>query len=505
MEGVLLALQPLSILAALTGVVLGIIFGAIPGLSATLGIALLLPVTFLLPVDQGLIMLGGVYAGGIYGGSISAILLNVPGTVAAVMTSIEGHAMARRGQAQYALGLSATGSGIGGLFSALVLLFLAPLLARWALAFGSAEYVALIVFSLVVVTMMLPTPLLGNAAGCFIGLAIATIGVDPAHGYPRFTYGIYELVSGFPLLPVLIGFFALPQVLFLAWSALREMRYGKSATAIMPSDTAGPRILPSLLRNKWNLVRSSILGTGMGILPAIGPTVTPVTAHAIERRFSRDDPDYGKGSAAGLLAAETSNNANVGGSLIPLLALGVPGSGAAAVFIGALTIHGLSPGPLMFQQNGDVLTAFFVGFIIVNILMMVLGFYGARYFALVLKAPSYVIAPFIVVFAMFGSYASGNGMFFVWMLLVSAALALMLRAVGIPILAVLMGFILGALLEEQLIVMVSSFIDPWDILARPIAMGFAVITILTIVLLGRQRIRDNREIAGILGAGKGVS
>ena len=214
-------------------------------------------------------MLGGVYAGGIYGGSISAILLNVPGTVAAVMTSIEGNAMARAGKAPLALGLSATGSGIGGLLSAAALLFFSPMLASWALAFGSAEYVALIVFSLVVVTMMLPTPLLGNAAGCFIGLAIATVGVDPAFGRPRMTYGIYDLVSGFPLLPVLIGFFALPQVLSLARQAIDQLR-GRTrhrAGGACHRPRANPaELLGTLIRNKWTIVRASILGIGMGIL-----------------------------------------------------------------------------------------------------------------------------------------------------------------------------------------------------------------------------------------------
>lgn len=498
MDAVLLALAPMSILAALSGVVLGIVFGAIPGLSATLGIALLLPITFLMPVDTSLIMLGGVYAGGIYGGSISAILLNVPGTVAAVVTSIEGNAMARQGQATLALGLSATGSGIGGLLSAAALLFVSPLLASWALAFGAAEYVALIVFSLVVVTMMLPTPMIGNAAGCFVGLALASIGVNPATGTPRLTYGIYELVSGFPLLPVLIGFFAIPQVLALARQALeasaRSVRSVEQGAASADADRRS--LLGHLFESRWNLLRSSILGIFMGILPAIGPSVTPVTAYAVEKRFARDRDRFGKGSVNGLLAAETSNNANVGGSLIPLLALGIPGSGAAAVFIGALTLHGITPGPLMFQENHDVLMTFFVGFFIVNVMMMFLGLYGAQYFAVVLRIPEAIIATLIVVFAFFGSYASGNGIFYVWMLIVSAAVALVLKAARIPILAVLMGYILGGILEEQIIVMLTSFLDPWDILRRPIAVGFVLVTLMAVVVLARQRRKDaQRELA----------
>ena len=487
MDGVLLALQPLSLLAGLSGVLLGIVFGAIPGLSATLGIALLLPITFFMPPDQGLIMLGGVYAGGVYGGSISAILLNVPGTAAAVMTAMEGHAMAQQGRAPLALGLSAASSGIGGFFSAIVLLFLSPLLASVALKFGPAEYVALIVFSLVIVTMMLPTPMLGNACGCFFGLSIATIGMDPVSGADRLSYGMYELYSGLPLLPMLIGFFAMPQVLVLAVQSVSPG--APKAERVDLSDRASRygALVAELMRHWGTLIRSTIVGIGMGILPAIGPVATPVTMHALEKRFAKDKARYGKGSTTGLITAETANNANVGGSLIPLLALGIPGSGAAAVFLGALTIHGLRPGPLLFRESGDVLSTFFVGFIIVNIAMMFIGLFGARYFAVVLRLPKSVIATFIITFAIFGAYTSGNSIFYVWVLFFATALSLALRALRIPILTVLMGYLLGGLLEEQTVMMVTSFHSAADIFDRPIAIAFFVLTAAVVVILRRQR------------------
>lgn len=483
-DGIALALQPASLLFGVFGVLLGIVFGAIPGLSATLGIALLLPVTLLVPPEQGLIMLGGVYAGGIYGGSISAILLNIPGTSAAVITAMEGNVMARRGEAPLALGLSATASGVGGIVSAFALLWLTPELARLALEFAAAEYVALILFSLVIVSVMLPTPLLGNAAGAALGLTVALIGLDPYDGTPRFTFGFYQLASGAPLLPLLIGFFAMPQVLVLAVETLS----GRKVEAVVFARTSGyAGILREAVVHWATLVRSTIVGIFLGILPAIGPESTPITTHALERRFAKKPETFGKGSIQGLIAAECSNNANVGGSLIPLLALGIPGSAAAAVFIGGLEVHGLRPGPLLFREQPVVMGAFFTGFIIVNIMMMLLGLFAARYMAIVLRIPKGVIATFVALFALFGGYTAGNSIFYVWVLLVATLASLALRAVRIPILPVALGFILGTLFEEQLAIMLTSFRSADAILGRPIAMTLIALTLAVLGFFGWRR------------------
>ncbi|MGE3606852.1 MAG: tripartite tricarboxylate transporter permease [Lautropia sp.] len=485
LDAIVLALQPLSIVASVVGVILGIIFGAIPGLSATLGLALLLPATFFMPSDQGLIMLGGVYVGAIYGGSISAVLLNIPGTAASIVTAEEGHALARKGEAPLALGLSAVSSGVGGLLSAFALLFLTPVLATLALKFGPAEYVALVVFSLVIVTMVLPTPVLGNATGAFIGLALASIGLDPVTGADRYTYGFYPLMGGLPLIPMLIGFFAMPQVLSLAVDAISASKPAEVGSA------EGHRgsLITHMLRHWATVIRSSLVGIGMGILPAIGPVATPVVMHSLERKLAseKDKAAFGQGSIIGLIAAETSNNANVGGSLIPLMSLGIPGSGAAAVFLGGLTIHGLQPGPLLFTENGPVIYTFFMGFIIVNLLMMLIGLYGARHFAVVLKVPKSLIATFVVVFSIFGAYASGSAMFYVWVVLAATVLALGLRAIRVPILAVVLGLILGNLLEQQIVQMATSFPGPAYLLQRPIALGFFALTLAVVLVIGWQR------------------
>jgi len=483
-EGIWMALHPGALVAALAGTLLGIIFGAIPGLSATLGIALLLPVTFLLQPDQGLIMLGGVYAGAIYGGSISAVLVNIPGTAAAAVTAIEGHAMAREGKAPLALGLSATASGIGGLASAFALLWLSPLLAQLALRFGPAEYVALVAFSLVIVAVMLPTPLLGNAAGALLGLAISTIGLDPFDGTPRFTFGRHELAGGLPLLPLLIGSFAMPQVLIMAVETLR----GQNRLEVdFASGSDHRAVARETFRHGGCLARTTLIGIFLGIMPAIGPESTPITAHAMERRFAREPDRFGRGSSHGLIAAECSNNANVGGSLIPLLALGIPGSAAAAVFLGALEIHGLRAGPLLFAEHPAVLSSFFTGFVIVNLMVLLLGLFAARYLAAVLMVPKSVIATAVALSAMFGGLAAGNTTFYIWVLLAATVFALGLRVLLIPIVPVVLGFLLGDLFEQQLAILITSTPSWAALLDRPIALGIAAVTLALIGWAGWQR------------------
>jgi putative tricarboxylic transport membrane protein len=473
-EAVIGAVSPVGLLFGLVGVVVGIIFGAIPGLTATLAIALFVPVTFAMEPAHGLIMLGGIYAGAIFGGSISAILINVPGTPASIVTGWEGYAMARRGEAPYALGLAAVSSGVGGFVSAVVMLFLSPAVAQLALTFGPPELVALLAFSLAIVVVMLETPLARNIAGCSLGLALGTIGLDPVHGTPRFTFGLPDLASGLNLVAVLIGFFCMSQALVLA----RQAAQGEQRVELEFGGTQGIwRVLGTVVSHFTTYARASGIGIFLGVMPAIGPESTPFMAHAVEKRFSREPHRFGHGSPSGLLAAEASVSANVGGSLIPLLALGIPGSGAAAMFIGALTLHGLRPGPLLFVERADIVYAFLGGFIVVNLMMMVIGFAAIRYFAVVLLIPKGVIASFVALFSVFGAYAVNNSFFDVGIMFAATVLALLLRAIAIPILPVVLALILGGLLEENLVVFMITVTTPEALLARPIAVGLFLMTV----------------------------
>ena len=488
-DGIVAALSPLSLFFSLLGVLLGIVFGAIPGLTATFGIAILIPVTFLLEPVHGMIMLAGVYAGAIYGGSISAILLNIPGTPASIVTGWEGNAMARDGKAPLALGLSAVSSGAGGLFSALALMFLTPILAQLALRFGAPENVALVIFSLTIVVVMLDTPVLANLAGVALGLVIAAIGIDPVQGTARFTFGFYQLYSGLNVVAVLVGFFCLPQAIVLA----AESVAGDEASPVGRIGASEPAvILRAMLRNRWNVLRASIIGTALGILPAVGPESTPLVAHTMERRLTKEPDRFGKGSESGLIAAETSVSANVGGSLIPLLSLGIPGSGAAAVFVGALTLHGLQPGPLLFTNRPDVLYTFFAGFVVVNLMMMLVGFYGARYLAGLLRISKALIATLVAFFSVFGAYAVNGSLFDVWVMFGAAVFALVIAAVSIPILPVVLAFILGGVLEKNIGIAVARAEGFAYLLERPIALALGAVTLLIIavaVWLGFRSVR----------------
>ena len=476
----------MNLTVEIVGVVIGIIFGAIPGLTATLAIALFVPVTFLMNADSGMIMLGGIFAGAIFGGSISAILLNVPGTPASIVTGWEGYAMAREGQAPLALSLAALSSGVGGLLSALALLFLTPLLSELALTFGPPEYCALLLFSFAIVIAMMETPLLRNLLSCCIGLLLTTIGLDPVTGQARFTFDQVDLMSGFNLVAVLIGFFCMAQAVLLAFQCL-----DRKAEEVVRFGNENPytELLKTVLTRSMTYLRSSIIGVFLGILPAVGPVTTPFIAHALERRFHPRDKKFGKGSITGLIASEASISANVGGSLIPLISLGIPGSGAAAVFIGSLTLHGLQPGPLLINNEPVLIYTFFWGFMAVNIFMMLFGLFGARYFAVVLKMPKSVLATFIAVFSILGSYAINNSMFDVSVMFGATVLALWFRALRIPILPIVLAVILGPLFERQSLVLVTTSSSVISVLQRPIADGFFAISIIIIGVAVVRRLK----------------
>ncbi len=492
LEGLLAAVAPTNLLVEILGVLVGIVFGAIPGLTATLAIALFVPITFLMSPDAGMIMLGGIYAGAIFGGSISAILINVPGTPASIITGWEGYALAREGRAPLALSLAALSSGVGGLISAVALLFLTPKLSSLALTFGPAEYCALLVFSFTIVTVLLETPLLRNLLGLFLGLLLVTIGLDPVTGAARFTFGDVNLMSGFNLVAVLVGFFCMTEAVFLAADSLKGassgdvIKFGKGSLG---------ELLATLVTRGFTYLRASVIGVFLGILPAVGPVETPFIAHAIEKRFHPKDARFGKGSITGLIASETSISANVGGSLMPLISLGIPGSGAAAVFIGALTLHGLQPGPLLFKNEPVLIYTFFWGFIAVNLFMMAFGLFAARYFAVVLKMSNRVLATFIAAFSILGSYAINNSMFDVAVMFGATFLALWLRAIRVPILPIVLAVILGPLLEQEALVLFTTSSGVADVLARPIADGFFLLSAVILVVSIARRVRGgSREM-----------
>ncbi|MGD8114387.1 MAG: tripartite tricarboxylate transporter permease, partial [Sphaerochaetaceae bacterium] len=348
------------------GTALGILVGALPGLSATMGLAVLLPISFYMSPIQGILLLLGMYTGSNYGGSFSAILLNIPGAPPAVMTALDGNPMARKGEAGRAIVISTLSSFLGGVFGVLCLIIIAPWLARFALDFGPAEYALLALFGLSTIVAVAGKSMKRGFIGVVIGLMLATIGLDQFTNVPRFTFGRYELMSGVSYIPLVIGVFGLSevlsQILSLKDTHVNLQKVGSFKTSKSDIKKILNRFLPS-----------SIIGTIIGVLPGAGGTIASIIAYNQSVQTSKHPETFGKGEPEGLIAAESSNNAAVGGSLVPLLTLGIPGSSPAAILLGALMIHNLRPGPMLFLEQRPMVNAFFIGLMIAQFAMVIVG------------------------------------------------------------------------------------------------------------------------------------
>lgn len=391
--------DPFTMALLVLGIVLGLVIGILPGLGPPIAIALALPFTFYMDTVPSMVLLLGIYSAAIYGGSISAIAVGIPGTGAAIATVMDGNNMFKQGRGGEALGFSLTGSIIGGLFSAVCLALIAPLMAELAAKFGPREYLAISVFGLVVVVRVagksLPKGLLMGALGLFL----TTWGLDELNGTERYTFGTYHLYEGLPLVPFLVGLFAMSEVLIGAERAGRRVDFSMESLVVKLPGFA------TLRRLKDVIVRSSIIGTVIGIIPGEGAAVGAFFAYSEAKRRSKTPEKYGTGIPEGILAPETANNATVGGALIPTLTLGVPGSPAAAVLLGALLIQGLTPGPKLFSDEPDLMYAIFIGLFIINILMMFIGLVAIRFAAHLIRVPTSVIVPTVLLLSFVGIYS----------------------------------------------------------------------------------------------------
>ena len=405
LEGLTNALSLGSIIANLMGVALGIIFGALPGLTAAMGVALLIPLTFGMPAIEAFSALLGMYCGAIYGGCITAILVGTPGTVSAAATMLEGPSLTARGESRRALQMATWASFIGGMFSALVLVTVAPLLAKAAMSFGAPEYFAVAVFGLTVVSSLSTGNMLKGMISAFIGLFLATIGLDPITGDLRNTFDNPNLFSGLSLVPVLVGLFAMSQVIVTVEDVFRgvTLKGGNLSSKGLS--------LRDMKDNVVNFLRSSVIGTLIGIVPATGVSAATFMAYGEAKRFSKHPEMFGKGAIDGIAATESSNNAVCGGALIPLLTLGVPGDIVTAIILGALMIQGLTPGPLLFVEHPVTVYGIFAAFIIANVLMLILGLIAIRGSNKIIAIPSGVLMPIVVTLCAVGGYAVNNNMF----------------------------------------------------------------------------------------------
>lgn len=487
LQALLASVSPYNLLVCALGVIGGIIVGAIPGLTANLGVALLVPFTFAMEPETGLIMLGGIYTGAIYGGSISAILINAPGTPSAAATTFDGYPMGQRGEARLAIGTATLSSAIGGIFSVIVLAFFAPFLAKQALRFGPPEYFALAFFGLTIIISLSEDNLIKGLISGVFGLLIATIGMDPVEGVMRFTFRNINLISGIALVPLLIGLFSICEAFLL----------GKSKTTQKDLNEIKGRLLPNkeeMKRNAGNFTISSIIGTAIGILPGAGASVAAFVAYNEAKRRSKHPEKFGTGIIDGIIASETSNNACVGGSLVPLLTLGIPGNAVSALFLGALLIQGLRPGPDLFSgNNAKIMWIFFAGLFVAQLLMLLFGLFGAGYFAKVLFLPKPILISYILVLCVTGAFAINNNIFDVGVMFVFGMIGLLYKLLKIPASPTVLAIILGPMAETGLrqSLMMSNG-DATIFFTRPLSLLFIVIGVASIILpLVRKKKNSN--------------
>ncbi len=443
LEGTLLALSLSSIIANLMGVTLGIIFGALPGLTAAMGVALLIPLTFGMPAIDAFSALLGMYVGAIYGGCITAILVGTPGTVAAAATMLEGPALTAKGQSKKALDMATIASFIGGIFSSLVLVSIAPLLAKAAMTFGAPEYFAVAVFGLAIVASLSSGQVIKGIIAAALGLLFSSIGLDPVTGDMRNTFDNPNLFNGLSLVPVLVGLFAVSQVFVTIEDVIRGVNLKETAV------TQEGLKLKELSGNFINFIRSSAIGTVIGIIPATGVSAASFLAYSEAHRNSKTPEEFGKGCLEGIAATESSNNAVCGGALIPLLTLGVPGDIVTAIMLGALMIQGLTPGPLLFVEHPVTVYGLFAAFILANILMLGVGLITVRIAGKIIAIPGNLLMPIVLTLCVVGGFAVNNSTFDLLIVAIFGTLGYFMTKFDFPQPPLLLAMILSPIAETN--------------------------------------------------------
>lgn len=443
-EGFILALSPLNILLMVLATAIGVSIGCLPGLSAAMGVALLLPVTFGMSPATGLIVLGSIYCGAIFGGSISAILIHTPGTPASAATAIEGYQLTIRGKAAKALTVACFASFCGGLLSCISLYFFSPLLATLALQFKSPEYFWLSLFGLTIIAGVASKSMIKGLMSGVIGLLISTIGMDPMEGVERFMFGMSTLYNGIDTTCALIGLFSMSQILILAEKKIKER-----AESAKLNDRLGLSFA-EIKRLSPTIIRSWLIGNIIGILPGAGASIASFMGYNEARNFSKHKEEFGKGSIDGVAGSEAANNAVTGGSLIPTLTLGIPGESVTAVLMGGLIIHGLQPGPELFTTYANMTYTFFAGFVIIQFMMLAIGLLGCKGFAQIAKLSDAILIPSIFVLCVVGSYAIHNNLVEVCIMFLFGILGYLARKFDLNPAAIVLGLILGPIGERGL-------------------------------------------------------
>lgn len=466
--------DPHLLMLSVLGVLLGIVFGCLPGISSTMAMAILLPVTYALSPEGAMVFLMSVFAATVYGGSISAIMINIPGTPGAIVTQLDGYPMARKGKAGEAMFYSLYSSTIGGFIGLAVLMLVAPLVAQAAMQFRSPEFAMATVLGLTMLAYSTPGSTFRGILSGAIGLMCGMVGFDALTDVPRFTYGSGALLNGVELVPVTIGLFGLAEV----------MRNIDGASAIQRISTSLGRLWPSredIRRVTGSILRGSAIGIGVGAIPAAGSAIAVAVSYAQEQRISKRSKEFGTGVPEGITGPEAANNACIGGALIPMMTLGIPGDTMTAVLMGALLIHGLRPGPLLFEEHSGFVAAVYVSLFIGTLLTFVFGMLLMRQFVRLLQAPSHVLLVLITLLCIVGAFAMRNNMTDVYVMIAFGVIGYIMAALEIPVAPLAFGLILGPLLEENLRRSLIVSDGSWMIFVeRPIACTMLLLSVLAL-------------------------
>ncbi|WP_302580308.1 tripartite tricarboxylate transporter permease [uncultured Desulfovibrio sp.] len=445
-QGFVSALVPENLLVMFIGLLVGIVGGMLPGITTVTAVALFVPFTFSMSPEMALIALGGVFCGAMYGGANAAILINTPGTPGSIATSLDGYPLTRQGRAEEACYVALLASTLGGIFGVVALMLFFEPLSKVALSFGSEAFFWMGLFGLSTLAAMFPGHIAKGLLGGAMGLALGTVGLDPVMGMPRFTFDVFSLVQGLDMVALMIGLFSVSQMfVMLESNETYIVSMARQAHALK-------RALIAVLRHLRLLGVASAIGTFIGALPGAGGSVAALVSYNEAKRWDKNPDRYGQGAIEGILVPESANNASVGGSLVPLLSLGIPGSAAAAVLAGGLMAQGLTPGPQLMEKNPDIAYAFIVSMILANIGMLFIGYLLVRICTRILDVPKLLIIPAVISISFLGAYALRNSMFDVMLMIVSGAIAYVLLKAHIMPAAIALGLVLGRIIEENLIV-----------------------------------------------------
>lgn len=478
--------SPMTLLFIMFGTILGLIFGSLPGLTATMGVALLIPLTYSMNTTTAMGVMIGCYVGGMAGGAISACLLNIPGTPSAVCTAFDGYPMTLQGRGAQALGWAAWGSGFGTLVGWLVLVLVSSVLAKFCLAFSAHEYFALAVFGLTIISAVSGKSIVKGIISGFFGLALSMVGVDPVIGVTRFTFNNVNLMGGISTIPALIGFFSIPQILNACTDKANDVHVNIKTRDFVPS-------LKEMWEHKINIFRSSIIGVIIGMIPATGGNIAAFISYDQAKRFSKEKDSFGKGNVDGVIASEAANNGVAGGALVPLLTLGIPGDSITAVMLGGLMIHGVTPGPNIFIEHPEVVYGIFVCVLLATIAMVLVQCVGIKGFVQVLRVPPTYLAPILAVLSLIGAYALKKSFFDVIIALILGIIGFFMTKAEFPMAPAVLGLVLGAIFEGEFRRSMSVAGGNWTtFFTRPVSCVILLISLLVLVINMITALRDHK-------------